>query len=149
MTNELHRDKILMGAGVIAVSAGVYFPWLKTNPNLPSDADIPAIYYFGMNAGLEAFDYTLLSLVGLILVLHAVSSRKLLQSGFTLLTGVGTVVSCALYLAGPSLTGFTATFVPSLGWYLTVLGGVLLTVAGTLQLPAIIRRSETAATLID
>jgi hypothetical protein len=71
-----------------------------------------------------------------------------LQSVVTLLTGVGTVLFCGFYLSG-SLTGLTATFVPALGWYLTVLGGVSLTVAGVLQSASIIQRPEATAALID
>lgn len=149
MTVESLRDRVLVGAGVIAVSVGAFLPWLKINPNLPPDAEIPSIYYPGMNAGFEAFDFALLGLVGLVLALRAVSSRKRLQTIFTLLTGVGIVAFCALDLSGSSLTGFAATFVPALGWYLTVLGGVLLTVAGGIQLPSVLRGSETTAALID
>lgn len=146
MTVESLRDKILIGVGVIAVSAEAYLPWLKTNPNLPPDAEIPTIYIPGMNAGFEAFDFALLSLAGLVLVFRA-SSRKRLQSAFTLLAGVGTVLFCGLYLSG-SLTGFTATFVPAHGWYLTVFGGVLLTVVGGLQSASMIQRPEATAALI-
>ncbi|RLM63656.1 hypothetical protein [Halorubrum sp. Atlit-26R] len=131
MTIEPLRDRILIGVGGIAVSAGAYLPWLKTNPKLPLDAEIPTIYIPGMNVGFEAFDFALLGLIGLVLVFRG-SSRKRLQSVVTLLTGVGTVLFCGLYLSG-SLTGFTATFVPAFGWCLTVLGGVSLTVAGVLQ----------------
>jgi len=147
VTVESLRDRILIGAGVIAVSAGAYPPWLKTNPKLTPDAEIPAIYILGMNAGFEAFDFALLGFVALVLVFR-VSSRKGLQSVVTLLTGVGTVLFCGLYLSG-SLTGFTATFVPALGWYLTVLGGVLLTVVGGFQSAWIIKRSEATSTLVD
>lgn len=147
MTIESLRDKILISVGVIAVSAGAYLPWLKINPNLPPDAEIPSIYIPGMNAGFEAFDFVLLSLAGLVLVFR-VSSRKRLQSVFTLLTSVGTVLFCGFYLSG-SLTGFTATFVPAYGWYLTAFGGVLLTVVGGLQSASIIQRPEATGALID
>lgn len=98
--------------------------------NLPPGAEVPTIHHSGTNAGFEAFDSALLGLGGLVVILHAVSSRKRLQTVFTLLAGVGAVVFRALHLSGSSLAGFTATFVPALGWHLTVLGGVLLTVAG-------------------
>ena len=149
MTTASLRDRILVGAGMIAVAVGVYLPWLKTNPTLPSNAEIPTVYYSGMNAGFEGFDFTLLGVVGLALVFRGISSRKRLQTAFTLLAGVGAVVLCALYLSGSSLTGFAATFVPALGWYSTVLGGVLLTIAGGFQLPSIFQRSKKTTTLMD
>lgn len=128
---------------MIAVSIGTYLPWLRTNPNLPPDAEMPTILLPGMNAGFEAFDFALLGSVGLVLFLRGVSSRKRLRSLATLLTGAGTVLLCASYLSRSSLAGFDATFVPALGWYLTVLGGVLLSIAGGLRLPSTVRRSET------
>lgn len=149
MTAVSLDGRILACVGMIAVSIGVYLPWLKTNPNLPPDAEIPAIYYAGMNAGFEGFDVALFGAVGLVLILRVTSLKKRVRSVFTFLTGVGTVVFCAFYLSGPSLTGFTATFVPALGWYLTVLGGVFLTVAGGRQVPSILRRSKPTATRTD
>ena len=143
MAVESRRDRILVSAGVITVAIGASLPWLQTNPTLPSDAEIPAIYYSGMDAGLEAFDVPLLGLVGFVLVLRAVSSRERLQTGFTLLTGAGTVAFCALYLSRSSLVGFTATFVPASGWYLTVLGGASLTLAGGLRSLSIVQGSDT------
>ncbi|MDL0120491.1 hypothetical protein PNQ29_12250 [Halobacterium salinarum] len=148
MAVESLRDRILVGAGVIAVSVGAYLPWLKINPTLPLDAEIPTILVTGMKAGFESFDFALLGLVGLVL-LSRVGSRKRLQTAITLLTGVGIALFCASYLSGSSLAGFDSTFVPALGWYLTVLGGVLLTVVGGLQSASIIQRPEATAALID
>ena len=132
----------------MTVSVGTYLPWLETNPNLPPDAEIPTILLSGMNTGFEAFDFALLGLVGVVL-LSRVSSRQRLQSIVTLLTGLGTVLFCAFYLSGSSLTGFNAVFVPAFGWYLTVLGGILLSVAGGRQLPSMIQRPETMLLLND
>ena len=142
-------ERSLVGAGVITISIGAYLPWLKTNPSLPSDAQVPQILLPGMNTGLEGLDFALLGLVGLSLVLRGISLRKRLQTVFTLLAGVGPVALCALCLSGSSLAGFTATFVPMLGWYLTVLGGVLLIIAGGFQLPSIFQRSEKTAARMD
>lgn len=134
MTTPSIRSRILVGGGVITVSIGTYLPWLKTDPNLPPDAKIPMILFPGMNTGFDAFDFALLGLVGLVL-LGRVGSRKRLQSIATLLAGAGIVLFCAFYLSGSSLTGFNAVFVPALGWYLTVLGGMLFSIAGERQLP--------------
>ena len=148
MTSPSLRGRILIGGGILTVSVGTYLPWLKINPNLPPDAEIPTLLLPGMNAGFEAFDFALLGLVGFVL-LSRVSSRKRLQSIVTLLTGVGTVLYCAFYLSGSSLTGFTAIFVPALGWYLTVLGGILLSVTGRRQLPPMVQGPEITSPLND
>ena len=149
MPNESLRDRILLASAVIAVIVGAYLPWLRTNPNLPPDAGIPSIYISGMGAGFAGFDVVLLSLVGLILVLRATGTRKLFQTVLTLLTGIGTVGFCVLYLTESSLTGFSATFVPALGWFLALLGGVLLVVAGGRHLPSIIRSLEMTTALTE
>ncbi|WP_227354063.1 hypothetical protein [Haladaptatus salinisoli] len=115
MTAESRRGRILVGGGAIAVSVGTYLSWLRTNPNLPPDAEIPTILLPGMNAGFEAFDFALLGSVGLVLLLRGVGSRKRLRSLATLLTGAGIVMFCVSYLSRSSLAGFGATFVPALG----------------------------------
>lgn len=130
MTAKSLRDKILVGGGIVAVVLGTYLPWLKTNPDLPPDAEIPTIYYFGMNAGFEAFDFALLGAAVLVLLLHGVSSRTLVQTLLTLFAGVGIGVFPLYYLSGSTLLGFSATFVPALGWCLTVLGGLFFSIAG-------------------
>ena len=145
MTGKSLRDKILVGGGIVAVVIGTYLPWLKTNSNLPPDAEIPTIYYSGMNAGFEAFDFALLGAAGLVLLLHGVSSRTQVQPVVTLLAGVGIVVFPPYYLSGSTLLGFSATFVPALGWYLTVLGGLIFSIAGGLRLPSLVRRPTATA----
>ncbi|WP_434530103.1 hypothetical protein ACODNH_02305 (plasmid) [Haloarcula sp. NS06] len=148
MTAQSLRDRILVGGGVTTISVGAYLPWLKINPDLSPDAEIPTILIPGMNAGFEAFDFALLGLVGLVLLSRA-GSRKRLQTAITLLTGVGVVLFCASYISDASLVGFDSTFVPALGWYLTVLGGVLLSVAGGRDLSSMIQRRERTAALND
>ena len=42
------RERSPVGAGVSAISIGVYLPWLKTNPSLPPDAQEPQILLPGL-----------------------------------------------------------------------------------------------------
>ncbi|WP_435158111.1 hypothetical protein [Haladaptatus sp. DFWS20] len=135
-------NKILVAGGAVAVAVGAYLPWLRTNPNLPPDAEVPTIYYTGMGAGFEGFDFALLGAVGLVLLLRGASFRIPIR----IVAGVGTAVFPVYYLSYSTLFGFSATFVPALGWYLTVLGGILLSVAGGLQLPSLIHRLKATAT---
>ena len=143
--NGESRKKMLLIGGAVSVTVGAYLPWLRTNPNLPPDAEIPGIFYTGMGAGFEGFDFALLGLVGLVLLVHAVSARTMARTAMTLFVALGTTLFPAYYLSQSTLIGFAATFVPTIGWYLTVLGGILFTVAGGLKLPSIIRRPETIA----
>lgn len=143
--NVESRKKILLIGGTISIAVGAYLPWLRTNPNLPPDAEIPTIYFTGMGAGFEGFDFALLGAVGLVLLVRAVSTRTMARTATTLAVGLGTIVFPEYYLSRSTLIGFSATFVPALGWYLTVLGGVLFTVAGGLKLPSIIRRPKAIA----
>ncbi|MEA5389284.1 hypothetical protein VB779_21235 [Haloarculaceae archaeon H-GB11] len=146
MVTEL-RNKLLIAWGTIAVAVGTYLPWLRTNPNLPPDVEIPTIYYTGMSAGFEGFDFALLGAVGLVILLHTVDFQTPTPIVVTLVVGVGTAVFPMYYLSSSTMIGFSATFVPALGWYLTILGGVLFSVAGGLQLPFVIRRpTPTAST---
>lgn len=148
MTVQSLRDRILVGGGVTTISGGAYLPWLKINPGLPPDAEIPTILISGMNTGFEGFDFALLGLIGLVLLSRG-NSRKGIQTAITLLTGVGTVLFCASYLSSSSLVGFNSTFVPALGWYLAVLGGILLSVAAGRSLSSMIQMSEKTTTLND
>lgn len=132
--------KILLIGGTVSIAVGAYLPWLRTDPNLSPDARIPTIYYTGMGAGFEGFDFALLGAVGLVLLVRAVGTRTMTRTATTLAVGLGTIVFSVYYLSQSTLIGFSATFVPALGWYLTVLGGVLFTVAGGLGLPSIVRR---------
>lgn len=143
------RKKILLAGGTVSVAVGTYLPWLKTNPNLPPDAKIPTIYYTGMNSGFEGFDFALLSAVGLVLLSHVISLQTEIRTGTTLAVGLGLIVFPAYYLSHSTLFGFSGTFVPALGWYLTVLGGVLFTVVGGLQLPSMVRRPKATASPRD
>ncbi|WP_224447346.1 hypothetical protein [Haloprofundus salilacus] len=140
--NVESRKMILLIGGTISIAVGAYLPWLRTNPNLPPDAKIPTVYYTGMGAGFEGFDFALLGAIGLVLLVRVVSTRTMARTATTLAVGLGTIVFPAYYLSMSTLIGFSATFVPALGWYLTVLGGVLFTVVGGLELPSIVRRPE-------
>ncbi|UPV98930.1 hypothetical protein M0R88_10345 [Halorussus gelatinilyticus] len=137
------RNKILVAGGAVAVAVGAYLPWLRINPNLPPDAEVPTINYTGMGAGFEGFDFVLLGAVGLVLLLHSSS----FWTPIRIVTGVGVAVFPVYYLSYSTLFRFSATFVPALGWYLTVLGGTLLSHGGGRQLPSLIHRLKATATL--
>ena len=146
MTAESLRDGALVGAGAIAVSVGTYLPWVRLDPRLPPDAAIPQIYFPGMDTGLEAFDLALLGVTGAVLLPHGVGSRRWVRPVVTLPVGVGIVLLCTHYLSMSSVVGVSALYIPAPGWYLTLLGGLLFTVAGGSRFPSILRRLEGTAT---
>ena len=139
VTVDLYK-KVLFVGGVVSIAVGTYLPWLRINPDLPPDAEIPTVYYTGMDAGFERFDFVLLGAAGLALFVRVGSARTMTQTATTLAVGLGAIVLPAYYLSQSTLIAFSGTFVPALGWYLTVLGGVLITVTGGLELPTIVRR---------
>lgn len=148
MTTLSLRDGSLV-SGVIAISVGSYLPWVKLDPGLPPDAAIPMVYVSALNAGFDGFDLALLGVTGVVLLLRRVSSPRWVQSVVTLLVGAGTTLLCAYYLSTSSFVGVTALYVPALGWYLVLTGGLLLSVAGGCQSPSVLRRLEATATPKD
>ncbi|MHB9286439.1 hypothetical protein ACKVMT_05305 [Halobacteriales archaeon Cl-PHB] len=93
-----------------------------------------------MSAGFEGFDFALIGAVGLFLLFYGASFPIPIR----FVTGVGIAVFPVFYLSNSSLIGFSATFVPALGWHLTVLGGVALSAAAGRQLPSTIYRLKAA-----
>lgn len=85
----------------------------------------------------------------LVILLHVVGFWTPIPTVVTLVVGVGTAAFPMYYLSSSTLIGFSATFVPALGWYLTILGGVLFSVVGGLQLPSVIRRPTATASPRD
>lgn len=121
---------LLAVLGALFVALGAYLPWLTVNPTLPPDAEIPAVYYSGMDAGFTGVDYLLVPLATITLAVQAAGYREPVRSATTIVTSVVAVLACVGYLFRSSTIGFGATFVPDLGWYLTFGGGVVLSAVG-------------------
>lgn len=131
--------KILLAGGTVSIAVGTYLPWLRSNWNVPPDANIPAVYAMELNAGLEGFSIALLGVVGLVLLVRAISSRTDIGTAITLAVGLGTMVYPVYYLSTFTLAGFSARYVPTLEWYLTILGGILFAIVGGIELSSKIR----------
>ncbi|MFC6824781.1 hypothetical protein [Halopelagius fulvigenes] len=135
MPHHAVRNALPILVGTTLVAVGAYLRWLGTNPALPPDAEIPTVHYPGMGTGIESWDFVVLGATSLALFALAFRPRTRLQSAITFLSGGTAMFLCAFYLRTFSpLVGFDATFVPAVGWYLTVLGGILLTGTGGLRL---------------
>lgn len=155
MTQQSVSSTLLMVAGVSGIAVGVYLPWVQTNQNLPQTAQVPTILLDGMIPGIDGIDFILLGAAGLVPVLYLANVGEKPRSALTLLSGVGTTLLCLYHLFTSSISGFdatigfNATFVPAEGWYLTVLGGLLLTVAGVFQLSNGLGRQKLRSVLVS
>lgn len=125
----------LFAIALAAVTGGAYFPWVRPNPNLVSTGDtIPDILVPKMNAGIEAYSLFLLVLVLVMVVMLARGRNDRSQSVTACIVGGCTILLQVYYLYATSLVGVNSTFVPTYGWYLTIGGGLLLVVVGTIHL---------------
>ena len=121
-------DRVLLGIGVIATLVGAYLPWAQPNPELPPDAKIPTYEFSGMYAGFGVFDVVFFVLMGAVIIsIYFLEQRR--QAIVTLLAGVVLLLTSTFYISGSTI-GFNATFTPTLGWYLTILGGILWSLSG-------------------
>lgn len=128
------RDKLSISVVAVVIVLGTYLPWIKINPNLQSGAQVPAIQYYGMGTGFESFDIAIIFLTISVIIFRAISSRERFNILLTILLGGCIVVICMLYLWMSTLVGWNEDFVPSAGWYLTAIGGILLASLGGIEL---------------
>lgn len=121
--------ELLTLVGALIVAAGTYVPWIVRT----SGQDVVVqIYVSGMEWGIAGQDYFVLGILAVGLT-AAGWYRHEPRGGYVVLaTGVGVVLSTVAYLAATLSGGGVSlgAFVPGLGAYLTVGGGLLLVVAG-------------------
>lgn len=130
------RRRELRGAGIplgglIAMTTGTLSPLFRVNPSRPADAPVPLGYALEQSSGLGGIDFALLVAACLVGATLIVDCPRVFRGALTVLTGILAVVFPTHYLLGSTFGfGATATFVPALGWYGTVVGGTLLVIAG-------------------
>lgn len=118
-----------------AVAVGAYLPWIRPNTALVGDVDgAPDILLPKLHAGIEA--YSLLLFVPALVILLLLVSRRAdrLQSYAEFFAGVFIITLPVHYAYTTSLVGFDSVFVPAFGWYVTLAGGLLLSIAGFAKL---------------
>lgn len=131
---------LLALTGVAGVAAGAWLPWLTVRPGYRGPA--PGVGPSAVNAGLAGLDW--LALVAAVVGLLGVGlGGRLPVSGLD-----GVRAAAVAILAGgliamlPVLSllssGFLDAFVPAAGFYLTVLGGVHVSVGGVFRLRAVV-----------
>lgn len=134
MDNESVLERLLLLGGAIGVAIGCYLPWVRQNPALAPDAEVPSVYLAGMDPGFSAVEIALLALVVATLVWQRFGTNYARSSMAAAWAGGATLVFCANFLSSDGLIGFRATFVPDVGWFVTVIAGVLLVSAGGVRL---------------
>ena len=128
---SIDRDDVLAAVGALLLAIGAYWPWIQPNPQLEGERDaIPSILLPEMNAGIEASSLVLLALAGIAIATAVGHGRPRARAAAVATTGALTLLAAAYYLHSQSLVGFDGTFVPTLGWYATVLASVVLLGAG-------------------
>ncbi len=129
----LHKSSytqfIVVGLGLTMVVIGTLLPWVRVNPDR-SGEPIPDILLPHMHTGFEwGSGFVLLPLV-VLLALAFLWSRPIQRYLLVLGGGLWVVAVPFQYIRELSLVGFQSTFVPWVGWYLTVTGGVLIALVG-------------------
>jgi hypothetical protein len=131
------RDRLeaaLTIAGVVTVAVGAYAPMIRVNPDLPPDAPVPQLYLPGMETGISGVDVLVLAPVGVVLALIVADGSRRIWGILALAAGLLAMFIAVFYPLEHRLVGFGDTFVPGLGWYVTVLGGALLVAGASLTL---------------
>lgn len=156
LTNWVNSDPISPGETVLTVGSlitvglGVWLPWLIIKPG--HTGPVPQIYLSGMETGIAGQDYLILgvAMIGLstALTLSTYYRRKRLGRLVRGITGLVIALVTLLWVAGTTElnalwwfigtndpeTGILEAYVLSAGVYLTLLGGILLLIAGASEL---------------
>jgi hypothetical protein len=131
-----HIERGLVLTGVSLVSLGMYLPWVRVKPS--HEGPINSIGLPGMETGITGLDAGLLSLglIALVLVVRKNLSRY--SSVFIIVAGL-------FYLCLPlfhALVILIPPFISNVGTFITGLGGVLMTIAGTIHLLGTVKEGE-------
>lgn len=122
----IDRTESLALAGAALAAAGTLVPWVVT---APGQQVVPSVFLDGMGWRVGGFDVVVLGVLAVGLVAAAANRRR--RRGGHLLAATGALVAVlAVYGPFASIGGFLGTFVPGPGAAVTLLGGVLLVVAG-------------------
>lgn len=137
-----------MLGGIVALAVGTFFPLFRVNPSRPADAPVPLGYVLEQSTGIEGIDLALLIPAGVIAALFITERFQLHRAALSVLTGLLAMGVSTHYVFTSSFGfGTTVTFVPALGWYGLVVGGIVLAIAGGRCLIKHIHRLTTSATL--
>lgn len=125
------RIRIVEVVGTIAIAVGAYLPWIQRNPSVVADSSAPIMIV----EWVHTVHLAIMGTAVIILVPLAFIKWTWLRSLFVVLAGVGVTYFCSAYTVffGEIHEGY---FVPDIGWYLSIVGGVVLIIAGVLRIGA-------------
>ncbi len=129
MALHKYAPSIIVGFGLTMIVIGTWLPWIRVNPNLAGEP-IPDILLPHMHIGFEWGSGLVIIPLALLLSLALFWSRPVQRQLLIIGAGMWALIMPLNYLRELSLVGFQSTFVPWIGWYLTVAGGLLLLVGG-------------------
>lgn len=124
-----YAQSIIVGLALTIVVVGTWLPWVRVNPDRTGEP-IPDILLPHMHTGFEWGSGLVLIPLVILLALAFLWSRPIQRYLLLLSGGLWAVTIPLQYIRELSLVGFQSTFVPSIGWYLTVAGGVLIALVG-------------------
>lgn len=134
MVTRSTRETLLSVGGSLALVGGAYLRWTRRSDDVVV-AFTPRMAVDNMHAGFAfgGFTYDVMVVAAAVLAVVALgfTNRNDLRTGATLLSGVVPVVVCVQFLR-TDVVSFFGDWVPGVGWYLTLLGGVVLVANGAL-----------------
>lgn len=132
----------LVVIGSLVALGGAYVPSVRP-PDQPPATPVPEFLIPGLDPGIGLLDLPVLAVSLLLLATYVQGARTRKRASLAILTGALALVVAVVGVFGNPMVGFDAPYVPGAGWYLTLLGGALLLVAGGVGL------SELVAELVD
>lgn len=120
---------LVTGIGFAFVVVGSSLQWFRVDPRFdsfyPTSEYFPPLYESPLNPGLHGVDFLVLGVISTVLVGHVLVSESRWPAGITTVLGVGVVVYCLWGVFSSSVVGVDEAIYPVTGWYLSVVGGVL------------------------
>lgn len=130
MREQFSAGTLLRVLGAGALSVGASLPWFWVDPLYdPISVKYPLVYESLAEPGLHGVDLVMFGIVATVLGLLFFDVNGRILSLVTTAAGIGIVIYCFQYLLFSAPIGFHGRVVPVVGWYLTLLGGLLF--AGT------------------
>lgn len=120
-----HAFANLLGAGALLV--GSYLPWARPSGAVIAVVSLDVLPNFHRGIALDTLsaDVLLIGAAALAVVALGFTTRHRLQATATVMSG-GIAVAVSLQFLLGTVVGFGGTWVPDVGWYLTVGGGFIL-----------------------
>ena len=138
-------NRIVEIIGGIAIAVGAYLPWIQRNPSVVADSSAPIM----LPEWVHIVHLAIMGTAVIILVPLAFTKWTWLRSLFVALAGAGVAYFCSAYtvfmgemhaiFSGEVHNGY---FVPDIGWYICLVGGIVLCIAGVIRIGTALMNRE-------